>query len=310
MKKMLGMFFVVLLGFVLMSCGEKEYPIDGEYLAYELSVSRNAPQVVFVTVTIENGEIASYHIDTRQGTRTGDGTEASPYVFAWNAQTKVELGDEYGMKANSEIDKEWYEQAASLEDFWLENGIDAVVTDQDGYIDNVTGASFKDAYSAVAKQAVEHAKLGKFVSIYASGTDLYSAEMVVKTNGDIESLVLDVRQSTRNMTEGTFVWNESTKQQLGDNYGMKGVGGAYTFSNGEWVSAGTEATLEWYEQVNLISDYVISNGWSDDLQPVALRGGSLDGTTLIDALSGATIRTGSYFTVLRHLFEFAGQSVN
>lgn len=310
MKKMLGMFFVVLLGFVLMSCGEKEYPIDGEYLAYELSVSRNAPQVVFVTVTIEDGEIASYHIDTRQGTRSGDGTEASPYVFAWNQQTKVELGNDYGMKANSEIDKEWFEQAAALEAFWLENGLDAVETDAEGYVDNVTGATFRDSYTAVAKQALEHAKAGRFVSIYASGTDLYTAEMVLKTNGDIESLVLDVRQSTRSTTAGTFEWNQNTKQQLGDDYGMKGVGGGYTFENGTWVSSGNQASLEWYEQVNLITQYVMDNGWSNNLSAIDSRGGSVDGTTLIDELAGATIRTGGYYTVLRELFEFAGDSVN
>lgn len=309
MKKLLGIFFVFLLGVALMSCGEKEYPIDGEYLAYELSVSRNAPQVVFVKVTIDNGEIASYHIDTRQGTRSGDGSEASPYAFAWNEKTKVELGYDYGMKANSEIDKEWFEQASALEAFWLENGLDAVETDQDGYVDNVTGASFKDSYTAVAKKALENAKAGKFISIYASGTDLYTAEMVLKTNGDIDSLVLDVRQSTRSTTEGTFVWNENTKQQLGDDYGMKGVGSGYTFENGAWIASGSQATLEWYEQVNLITQYVIENGWSSSLQPVAQRGGSLDGTTLIDDLAGATIRTGGYFTVLKNLFEQAGNSV-
>lgn len=308
MKKMLGMFFVVLLGIILMSCEAKENAIDGEYLAYELSVSRNAPQVVFVTVTIEDGEIASYHIDTRQGTRSGDGSEATPYVFVWNAKTKVELGNDYGMKDNSDIDKEWFEQAVSLENFWLENGLDAVETDQDGYIDNVTGASFRDSYTAVAKKALEHAKVGKFISIYTSGTDLYFAEMVLKTNGDIESLILDVRQKVRS-TDGSFEWNENTKLDLGDDYGMKGVGGGYTFENGVWVASGTQASLEWYEQVNLIIQYILDNGWSNNLQPINNRGGSLDGTTLIDELSGATIRTGGYYAVLRQLFEFAGSSV-
>jgi major membrane immunogen (membrane-anchored lipoprotein) len=308
MKKMLGMFFVVLLGVVLMSCQEKEYAIDGEYLAYELSVSRNAPQVVFVTVTILNGEIASYHIDTRQGERTGDGSEATPYAFSWNPLTKVELGNDYGMKANSDIDKEWFEQAAALEAFWLENGLDAVETDQDGYVDNVTGASFRDSYTAVAKKALEHAKAHKFVSIYTSGTDLYFAEMVVKTNGDIESLVLDVRQKVRS-NDGSFEWNSNTKQQLGDDYGMKGAGAGFTFENGVWVPSGTQASLEWYEQANLITEYIIDNGWTNNLQPIDNRGGSLNGTTLIDELSGATIRTGGYYAVLRQLFEFAGSSV-
>ena len=305
---MLGMFFVVLFGFVLMSCEEKEYAFDGEYLAYELSVSRNTPQVVFVTVTIANGEIASYHIDTRQGTRTGDGSEGTPYVFAWNAMTKVEMGNDYGMKAHSEIDKEWFEQAAALESFWLENGLDAVDTDLEGYVDNVTGASFKDSYTSVAKQSLEHAKAGKFISIYASGTDFYFAELVLKSNGDIQSLVLDVRQKVRS-NDGSFEWNLNTKRDLGDDYGMKGVGSGLKFENGTWIASGNQASLEWYEQVNLITQYVIDNGWSNNLQAIDNRGGSINGTTLIDELAGATILTAGYYNVLRQLFDFAESSL-
>jgi hypothetical protein len=308
MRKALSIFFVVFALILLAGCGEKEYPVDGEYLAYELSVSRNAPQVISVTVQITNGEVKDYFIDTRQGTRTGEGTEASPYVWAWNTQTKKELGFNYGMKANSEIEKEWFEQAEAIEAFWLENGVEAMTVDADGYIDNVTGASVRDSYSAVALKALENAKAGKFVSIYSSGTDLYSAEMMLTPKGEIESLVLDVRQSTRSQADGSFTWNQKTKQELGDDYGMKGVGGGYTYANGAWTASGT-ASLEWYEQVQLITDYIEANGWSNSLQPIADRGGSLNGTDLLSDLAGATIRTGGYYTVLKTLFNFAGDAV-
>ena len=306
MKKIVVLLFAVLLTFGLFACGEKEFAVDGEFLAYEVSVSRNAPQVTFVTVTIEDGKIAGYNIDVRQGTRTGDGAEVA-YAWAWNAKTKKELGDDYNMKPVSEIGKEWYEQAASIEAFWLENGVEAMTKDEDNVIDNVTGVSIKDAYSSVALAAIENAKAGKFVAIYSSGTDLYSAEMTLTKKGEIDTLVLDVLQSTRDAATGTFTWRTQTKQELGDDYGMKGAGG-YVFENGAWKSEGT-TTLEWYEQVALITDYVKANGWSDSLQPVAQRGGSLDGTTLIAELAGATIRTGGYYTVLKSLFQFAGDSV-
>ncbi len=309
MKKILGVFLLVLTLAFLASCEEEEarvYASDGVFLAYEVSVSRNAPQVVMVTVEIKDDAIVEYNIDTRQGTRTGDGSEESPYVWAWNQDTKKELGSAYGMIGASDINKEWFEQAEAIEAFWLANGIDAMTKDAEGYIDNVTGASIRDAYSTVAKQALEHAKSGTFVSIYSSGTDLYSAELTLCscTLAGIETLVLDVLQSTRNTQTGTFTWNDKTKQELGYDYGMKDVGGSYVFSNGAWSTDGNQASLEWFEQVKLISDYVIANGFNDNLQPVASRGGSLDGVTLIDSLAGATIRTGGYFTVLKTLFSY------
>ena len=262
--------------------------------------------MVFVTVTIQDGEIVGYQIDTRQGRRTGDGAE-TPYAWSWNAQTKRELGDAYNMKAASPIGKEWYEQAAVIEAYWLENGLDAVEVDGDGYITNIAGASMRDAYTAVAKKAVENAKAGKFVAIYTSGTDLYSAELTLNKKGQIETLLLDVLQSTRNAVTGTFEWRPLSKQELGNDYGMKGAGG-YVFRDGAWVAEG-QCTLEWWEQVQLITDYIKANGWTDNLQPVAQRGGSLNGTDLLPELAGATIRTAGYYTVLKSLFDMASPSV-
>jgi hypothetical protein len=310
MKKAASIFLFLIATFVLASCDTEEvrtYASDGIFLAYEASVSRNAPQVTTVYVEIENDAIKGYYIDARQGTRTGAGTTESPYVWAWNEKTKKELGTDYNMIGNSEINKEWFEQALAIETFWLENGIDAMTKDADGYIDNVTGASISDAYSHIAKQALANAVKGEFVSIYASGTDLYSAKMTrcSCTLQGIETLQLDVLQSTRNAVTGTFAWNAKTKQELGTDYGMKDVGASLAFANGAWTADGNSSSLEWFEQVNLITNYIIANGYDEQMKPVALRGGSLDGVTLIDALAGATIRTGGYFTTLKTLFSYA-----
>jgi hypothetical protein len=309
MKKVASIFLFLIATFVLASCDTEEvrtYASDGIFLAYEASVSRNAPQVTTVYVEIENDAIKGYYIDARQGTRTGAGTTESPYVWAWNEKTKKELGTDYNMIGNSEINKEWFEQALAIETFWFENGIDAMTKDADGYIDNVTGASISDAYSHIAKQALANAVKGEFVSIYASGTDLYSAKMTrcSCTLQAIETLQLDVLQSTRNAVTGTFAWNAKTKQELGTDYGMKDVGASLAFANGAWTADGNSSSLEWFEQVNLITNYIIANGYDEEMKPVALRGGSLDGVTLIDALAGATIRTGGYFTTLKTLFSY------
>ena len=309
MKKTATIFLFLLATVFLASCETEEvrtYASDGIFLAYEASVSRNAPQVTTVYVEIENDAIKGYYIDSRQGLRTGDGTTESPYVWTWNEKTKKELGADYNMIVDSDIDKEWFEQAAAIEAFWLENGIDAMTKDADGYIDNVTGASIRDAYSAIAKQALANAVKGEFVSIYASGTDLYSATMTrcSCTVQGIETLKLDVLQSTRSQATGTFTWNAKTKQELGNDYGMKDVGNSLSFANGAWSADGNKSSLEWFEQVNLITNYIITNGFDATMKPVADRSASLDGMTPIDALAGATIRTSGYFATLKTLFSY------
>ncbi|HOI85157.1 MAG TPA: hypothetical protein PLP48_03675 [Acholeplasmataceae bacterium] len=297
MKKLIAFFFVALLALSLVACKEREYPVDGVFLGYEVSVSRNAPQVTYVTVTIEDGEIVEYNIDVRQGTRTNTGTTEAPnYTFAWNAKTKKELGDDYGMKESSAIGKEWYEQAAAIEAFWLENGVEAMTKNAEtNAIDNITGVSIKDAYSVAALQALENAKAGKFVAIHCSGTDLYSVEMTLTDKGAIDTLKLDVLQATKSATEGTFVWKTQTKQQLGYNYGMhKNASGTTTEADYiAWLRANNK--YEWFEQADMITADIIENGWS--------------ATASETVIAGVTITTTGYYAVLAKLFAFAGDSV-
>ena len=205
------------------------------------------------------------------------------------------------MVANGGAIAEWYEQAALIEAFWLENGYDAVTVGDDEVIDNVAGVTIKDGgYIALAADAVQLAKDGKMQAVLTSSDDLYIAHMLVDNKGDFSELTLDVLQGAP--TGGTFAWSEETKQEKGDDYGMKGVGGTYTFTDGAWVAGEGNATLEWYEQVALITDYVTENGWNEDLAAIASRGGTIDGTTLLDDLAGVTIRSQSYYDVLAKLF--------
>ena len=297
MKKLIAFFFVALLALSLAACKEREYPIDGVFLGYEVTVSRNAPQVTFVTVTVEDGEITAYDIDVRQGVRTNTGTEEAPnYTFAWNAKTKKELGDDYGMKDSSEIGKEWWEQAEAIEAFWLENGVDAMTHNAEtNAIDNITGVSIKDAYTVAANLALANAKAGKFVSIYCSGSDLYSAEMTLTDKGEIDTLVLDVLQANKDKVAGTFAWKDQTKQELGYAYGMhKTASGTTTEAEYiAWLEANDK--LEWFEQANLITADIIANGWST--------------TASENVPAGVTITSTGYYAVLATLFGYAGNSV-
>jgi major membrane immunogen (membrane-anchored lipoprotein) len=315
MKKVLVLLFAVVMSLVLLGCNNSEYQVDGTFTAYSVSVHSNAPQVTYVSVTIEDGKIVGYDIDVRQGSvdETGD----SP-VYSWNESTKKELGDEYGMTSygpkyelvdgawvvtegeNSEY--EWYEQAEMIEDFWLNNGVEATET-IDGRFSNIAGVTISDSsYSSLALKALELAVAGRFQAILCSADDLYIASMNYSSKGEVTNLMLDVLQG-KPTAEG-FAWSDKTKQELGDDYGMKLYGDRYEFTEGTWAVVDGETSLyEWYEQANMITDYVEANGWDGTLAPIGGRSGSLDGTTVIDDLAGVTVRTQTLYDVLALLFD-------
>ncbi len=293
MRKVLMLFFVVAASLALFGCNSSEFKVDGEFLAYEAQVHTNGtPQVTYVTVTIEKGKIVGYSIDVRQGTKTQN-AETGAWAFAFNAKTKKELGFDYNMKPVSAIGKEWFEQAAEIEKFWLANGVEAMTTKEGNFIDNVTGVSMKDAYSAVALKAIENAKAGKFQAIYVSGTDLYSVHMTVE-KGNVTELILDTLQMNRaSATSGTFTWNAQTKQQLGYAYRMHGQRDLSEADYKTWLQ--TNNKLEWFEQVNLITDDIVAKGWRSNAAE--------------QVPAGVTITTSGYYNVLSQVYGFAGKSV-
>lgn len=76
--------------------------------------------------TDANGKITSCTIDASQGSVNFDATGAITSDLAVAPQTKQELGDSYGMKAKSNIGKEWYEQANSFASYVTGKTIDEV----------------------------------------------------------------------------------------------------------------------------------------------------------------------------------------
>ena len=315
MKKVFTLLIAVVASIMLIGCNDNsEFKVDGKFTAYEVSVHSNAPQVTYVTVTIENGQIVKYDIDVRQGV---DEQTDTGYSFTWNQLTKKQLGDDYNMKLygtkydlvdgewveveGEKPEYEWYEQVNLIENYLLDNGVDSVQV-IDERVSNVAGVTIKeDSYIDLAADAVELAKIGKFQAIYCSSDDLYIASMTYDKNGNISDLTLDVLQGKPNGEN--FAWSESTKQELGEEYGMEGLGSAFDYIDGEWVESDEKTVLEWYEQANLITDYIEANGFDENLEALAGRGGTIDGTTLLDDLAGVTIRTQTYYDVLTALFE-------
>lgn len=123
---------------------------------------------VMAAVTMVGDKIATVTIDTAQ---TKVGFTAAGAVTADKAadyKTKVELGDDYGMKARSGIGKEWYEQIADFEDWLVGKTLDDVkgikTKDVDGSIlideaDLTSKVTISvDGYIAAVTEAIENAK--------------------------------------------------------------------------------------------------------------------------------------------------------
>ncbi|XMB72835.1 hypothetical protein RJI07_02735 [Mycoplasmatota bacterium WC30] len=317
MKKVFLLLIAAVSTLLIVGCTNSELIVDGKFTAYEVSVHSNAPQLTYVTVTVENGQIVTYDIDVKQGTVTMSDDEVPVYSYAWNEMTKKELADDYNMKSygtryelvegtwveqtGEKPENEWYEQANLIEEYLLENGADSVETIE-GRISNVAGVTIKDGgYLALALEAVELAKAGKFQALLCASDDLYIASMNMDSKGEFTNLMIDVLQGDPDGE--TFAWNVKTKQELGDDYGMKGIGSEYEFVGGEWVSSDEKTSLEWYEQANLITDYIETNGWDENLAAIAGRGGTIDGTTLIDDLAGVTVHSQTLYDLLSELFD-------
>jgi major membrane immunogen (membrane-anchored lipoprotein) len=330
MKKFFTMILVFVAALALVGCGEKEFKVDGEFSAFELSVHQGGPMVTSVTVTVQKGKIVKYFIDARQGTVTKN-SEGKITGVAWNAKTKKELGNEYGMKgvgpefkfedgAWTQVEggtskKEWFEQANAIESFWLANGHDAVTTVKDAKgdarINNVAGVTLKDGgYTKLAAAAVANAKAGKVIAFEhslqgadpAKTTAQFTWVELVIEKGKIKSIFLDVRQSKVAADGSGLVWNAKTKKELGNEYGMKGVGPEFKFEDGAWsmVDGGTSKN-EWFEQANAIEAFVLANG-VDAVTTVK----DAKGDARISNIAGVTLKDGGYISVIKAAMKAAG----
>lgn len=124
---------------------------------------------VMAAVTVDgSGKIVSVTIDTAQ-TKIVFGADGKITTDkAGEFKTKVELGDGYGMKKNSGIGKEWYEQIADLEKWMVGKTIAQVkamkVTEADGSVHtaetDLTSKVTVDVsdYLAAVEEAVNNAK--------------------------------------------------------------------------------------------------------------------------------------------------------
>ncbi|HBR03351.1 MAG TPA: hypothetical protein DD738_12160 [Ruminiclostridium sp.] len=132
MKKVL---ILTLVAVLLAGCGSTSVKTG---LGHNISIAKStdataeeegAAQVdtIMAAVTFDSkGKILGVQIDNAQVAVNFDAAGKITSDKASQPQTKVEAGDNYGMKKKSSIGKEWYEQIADLEKWMVGKTVDEV----------------------------------------------------------------------------------------------------------------------------------------------------------------------------------------
>lgn len=270
--------------------------------------------VVAVTVG-DDDKIVDCVIDAAQTKINFNNTGAITTDLSTIFESKLELGDEYGMKKNSEIGKEWNEQAQALADYVKGKTVEevkgiavddsGVATDSDltssvtisisGYISAIEkavknaedlGASADDKLGLGITTNIENSEnatadeegVAQAYSMYGAAT--------FDSSGKITSCIIDGSQSNVNFdTSGKLTTDVAsatfeTKNELGDDYDMKKASGI---------------GKEWNEQAEAFAKYVVGKTASD------VKGIAIDEeghATDTDILASVTVTIGDFVSVI------------
>ncbi len=272
--------------------------------------------VTFAGVTLDtDGKIVKCVIDMSQAKINFDTTGKITSDLTAEVKTKNELGDDYGMKAQSGIGKEWYEQAAAFADYCVgktADEISSIAVGEDGYAtdaDILAGTTIHvgnliDSVVAACNNAqdlgamstdtlgiatdIDLAGHSKDASADGDGTGYsyaYYTAVTLNADGQITSSVLNAAQfqatfNTEGMLTTDLTAPQYDKQTLKEDYGMKAKSGI---------------GKEWYEEANSFAEYV-KGKTADEVSAIAVddKGHATDA----DILAGTTVGIGSFQTVI------------
>lgn len=256
----------------------------GLYIGTSLSNSKDVSaegngavvyDITIVAVTVDgNGVIRSCLIDSVPATVAFDDSGVITTDLSAEILTKNELGENYGMKAKSQIGYEWDEQVAAFAQYAVGKTVDELkngAINESGYAadaDLTSSASinlFPYIYGiegavnnaqSVGAQTDDELRLASISAIGSSKSATNEADglaqldvnvVALTVNGNtITSCTIDSLQAKVNFNNSGAITTDLaaqmlTKNQLGENYGM-----------GQYSSIGAE----WNEQAAAFSKYV------------------------------------------------------
>ena len=270
--------------------------------------------ITVVAVSVDNdGVIESCLIDSVPATVNFDTAGVITTDLATEVLTKDELGENYGMKAYGGAAYEWNEQAAALAEYAegktveeLKNGaIDETGKAKDADLAS-TATIYLGGYVAAIEDAVNQAQdlgaqkgdelrmatissLGNSVSAEGEtdGTAQLDTDFTVLTlkDGVITSCYLDSVQAKVTFNAAGEITSDlsaaiQTKNQLGENYGMKLYAGS---------------AYEWNEQAAAFAEYVTGKTLEE------VNGIAVDEKTALtdaDIASTVTIAVGGFQSII------------
>ncbi|MCD1146590.1 hypothetical protein LQU94_00475 [Peptoniphilus sp. KCTC 25270] len=218
-------------------------------------------------------------------------------------RSKVDLGDEYGMKEASAIEKEWYEQVAALEEYFKGKTVEEVeaVPTKDGNTPDTPDLASSvtisiGEFQSLVKEASENtvdipgatdiglklkADTSKSKGLEGemgpkAAMDIYATAVAVDGEGKLVDSILDISQPEVEYSvdgvapEGLEAFIQS-KRELGAEYGMK---------------AASKIEKEWFEQMDALEDYFQGKS-VEEITGVTLEEGS---EAAADLASSVTIK--------------------
>lgn len=270
----------------------------------------------------KEGKITSVSIDVAQSKIAFD-KDMQLTTEELTGKTKKELGEEYGMKGVSEIEKEWFEQIKALEEWMIGKTVEEVVNMKTFERDEshkhvpdveelkssvtITVESYimavQKAYdTAVEVENGETMGLGQNISFGKSKSqtedkgalgqvDTTISAVVLDKDGKVAKTLIDTAQTkVQYSLEGTVETSKEeapkSKKELGDEYGMKGA---------------SEIKKEWFEQIESLEDWTVGKTPAE----VEALETAEDVPTSEDLKTSVTIKVGGYMEAMKEASESA-----
>ena len=274
---------------------------------------------VAAVIVDEDGKVVACEIDALGATVSFNASGVITSDLNAACLTKAELKDDYNMKVNSSIQKEWYEQVEAFEDYCIGKTADEIkgiaINDETGYVDGLeTSCTMHPGnFQYVVAAAVENAavtganaddKLGLAISTVLNKSkdatsednglaEVYStvAATTVDADGKVTSAVIDAVQADVTFdTTGKITSDINadilTKNEKKDDYGMR---------------AHSSIQKEWYEQAESFANYCVGKT-ADEIKGIAIN----DETGFVDGLeTSCTMHPGNFQYVVANAIGYA-----